>query len=415
MDRLPPIAKDHVINLLRLADRGFRNGRVEATSKTRKAYWEKWRRHCQLIRLDNHLQGVSFEEKCNAALSFAAAIRHGWYTRGGRVRAGTVSQALSAVNTTIALDINEQPFKVQGSKDFLPVISQTLAGWAREDPPTEKKMPVEADIPEFLAELGLEKDATELIKAVGDLSLVAFYFLLRVGEYTIKGKRNESKQTVQFRIKDVTFFRKDKRGILRMLPRNASDEDILSADAVTLKLENQKNGWKGVCVSHHSNGEEYNNPTKAVGRRYIHIRSHTSDPNTFLSAYFEEDGVRRDVKDSDMRTGLKVAAEALDYMGTRGIPVDKIDTHSLRIGGANALSLNGYSKEQIQKMGRWRGDTFLEYIRESLADFSDGMSKSMKKSFGFVSLEAGVYTDITAATVDSDYEVNVSTASASAA
>eukprot|EP00956_Cyclotella_meneghiniana_P036899 scaffold132055_cov20-Cyclotella_meneghiniana.AAC.1 len=147
VDRLPPVAKNHVTNLLRLADRGFRHGRVEATSKTRKAYWDKWRRHCQLIRLDNRLQGVSFEEKCNAALSFAAAIRYGWYTRGGTVRAGTVSQALSAVNTTIALDINEQPFKVQGSKDFLPLISQTLAGWAREDPPTEKKMPVEADIP----------------------------------------------------------------------------------------------------------------------------------------------------------------------------------------------------------------------------------------------------------------------------
>eukprot|EP00956_Cyclotella_meneghiniana_P043080 scaffold252139_cov142-Cyclotella_meneghiniana.AAC.1 len=90
--------------------------------------------------------------------------------------AGTQEEALSAVNTTIALDINEQPFKVQGSKDFLPLISQTLAGWAREDPPTEKKMPVEADIPEFLAELGLEKEATELTKAVGDLSLMAFFF-----------------------------------------------------------------------------------------------------------------------------------------------------------------------------------------------------------------------------------------------
>ena len=55
----------------------------------------------------------------------------------------------------------------------------------------------------------------------------------------------------------------------------------------------------------------------------------------------------------------------------------------------------------------------MEYICESLADFSDGMSKSMKKSFGFVSLEAGVYTDITAATVQIYYEVNVTTPAAS--
>ena len=273
-------------------------------------------------------------------------------------------------------------------------------------------MPVEVDVPEFLVEAGREKEATELMRAVGDLSMIAFYFLLRVGEYTIKGSRNESKQTVQFRMKDITFFKKNSRGILSQLPRNASSKDILEADAVTLKLENQKNGWKGVCVSHHSNGEEHNCPVKAVGRRYLHIRGHTNSDKTFLSAYFEKDGKRRDVKDADIRTGLKLAAGALDYQGTRGIPVEKIDTHSLRIGGANALSLNGYSSEQIKKMGRWRGDTFLEYIRESLADFSDGMSKSMSKSFGFVSLEAGVYTDVTEATMDSEYNLNVSASAA---
>ena len=412
MDRLPTVSKDYASDLLRIADRGFRNGRVEATSKARQAYWNKWQRHCQFIRVDCRLQGVSFDEKCNAALSFAAAIRTGRFTSGGQVRAGTVSQALSAVNTTIALDRDEQPFKVKGSKDFLPLISQTLAGWAKEDPGTSKKMPVEVDVPEFLAELGRKEEADEMTKAVGDLSLMAFYFLLRVGEYTVKSTRNEGKQTVQFRMQDVTFFKRDKRGILSQLPRNAKDEDILAADAVTLKLDNQKNGWKGVCVSHHSNGEEYHNPTKAVGRRYIHIRQHSSSGDTFLSAYFEKDGKRRDVKDSNIRTGLKLAAGALDYMGTRGIPIEKVDTHSLRIGGANALSLNGYSAEQIKKMGRWRGDTFLEYIRESLADFSDGMSKSMSKLFGFVSLEAGVYTDVTDSTFSRDYDVNVSASAA---
>jgi hypothetical protein len=29
----------------------------------------------------------------------------------------------------------------------------------------------------------------------------------------------------------------------------------LSADSATLKLDNQKNGWKGVCVHQEKNGE----------------------------------------------------------------------------------------------------------------------------------------------------------------
>ena len=94
---------------------------------------------------------------------------------------------------------------------------------------------------------------------------------------------------MQFHYRDVTFFKKDSGGVLRQLPWNARGELLLSADAVTLKLEYQKNGWKGVCISHHhSNGEEFLDPVKAVARRYINIRRHTCDGDTFLSAYFEK-------------------------------------------------------------------------------------------------------------------------------
>ena len=246
---------------------------------------------------------------------------------------------------------------------------------------------------------------------MGDWCLIAFYYLLRVGEYTAKSDRNESKQTVQFRVKDVTFFKKDKLGRLQQLPRNAEAALVLAADAATLKLDNQKNGWKGVCVSHHSNGLEAFDPVRALGRRYIHIREWSSEgENTLLSAYFDSNGVRGDLRDRDVRAALKLAAGVLDYPVARGIPIERIDTHSLRIGGANALSLAGYKKHEIQKMGRWRGETFLEYISDSLAEFSKGMSEKMAKCFGYVCLEGGVFTDVTDTVVGEEYNVNVSTA-----
>lgn len=284
-----------------------------------------------------------------------------------------------------------------------------LDGWERHDGPVKKMMRVEVDVPEYLIKCGLQLGAPPMVQAVGDWSLIAFYFLLRIGEYAVKGSRNESKRTVQFRLCDLAFFKKDSQGRLRQMPRSASDSEVAEADAATLKLENQKNGWKGVCISHHSNGLECFDPIRALGRRFTHIWNHTTDTNTFLSAVFV-DGARHDVQDKDIRAALKVAAAALDYPGARGIPIDRVDTHSLRIGGANALSLNGYSKKEIQKMGRWRGETFLEYIRESLALFSEGMSSSMKKNFGFISLEAGVYNDVTAAVVATDYNSNMSAA-----
>ena len=58
----------------------------------------------------------------------------------------------------------------------------------KEDPPTKKKLPVGIDVPEFLAELGMKKYASEMVKAVGDCAVITFYSLLQVGEYTVYKK-----------------------------------------------------------------------------------------------------------------------------------------------------------------------------------------------------------------------------------
>ena len=256
-----------------------------------------------------------------------------------------------------------------------------------------KKLPVEADVPELLALASLMKGATELQMAIGDCALIAFYYLCRVGEYTVKKTRNHTKQTKQFELKDCTFFKRNAMGQLRQLSRSASDEDIMAADSATLKLDNSKNGWKGVCVNQEANGEAHCCAVRAIGRRYCYIRQHASSKKAFLSAYWVK-GKRKDVNDEDMRENIKWAATELDYPGRKGIPIERVDTHSLRIGGANALSLSGYSDREIQKMGRWRGETFKEYIREQLDVFSRGMSTKMKQKFNFVNVEGGVNTDV---------------------
>ena len=265
------------------------------------------------------------------------------------------------------------PTKVFGSDKLAPRIQQQLDGYSKQDPPTKKKLPVEVDVPEciaagktqgFSAKSNKKYRSDSLMAAIGDLCLIAFYFLLQVGEYTVKGSRNQTKQTKQFCLEDATFFRKDEQGKLRQLPRNAPDDMILSADSATLRIQNQKNGWKNVCVNQEANGQSYFCPVKALGRRYVTIRGNSKTPEeaqkTFFSAYFLPGGVRKDVNDNDIRIHLKIAAELLEYLPTRGIPTSSVDTHSLRGGGANALSLAGYSDREIMKMGRWRSATFME-------------------------------------------------------
>jgi hypothetical protein len=93
-----------------------------------------------------------------------------------------------------------------------------LDGYTEADPPTQKKLPVEADVPKLLVEMGYGKSGSVQNQAIGDLSLIAFYYLLCIGEYTVKCQRDHTKQakkqTVQFKLEDVTFFKTDKTGIL---------------------------------------------------------------------------------------------------------------------------------------------------------------------------------------------------------
>ncbi len=66
-------------------------------------------------------------------------------------------------------------------------------------------------------------------------------------------------------------------------------------------------------------------------------------------------------------------ATELKYPTNKGIPISRINTHSLRSSGANALALVGYLDKQIRKMGQWCGATSKECIREELACYARGM------------------------------------------
>ncbi len=138
------------------------------------------------------------------------------------------------------------------------------------------------------------------------------------------------------------------------------------ADSATLKLDKQKNGWKGTCVHQEANGEPFNCPVQALARQVFHLREHQADGKTLLSSFFHQ-GACYNVCGNDMSKGLKLSATIIQYPATQGIPIECIDTHSLQSGGANALALLSNSDTQIQKLGHWKGATYREYICEELA------------------------------------------------
>lgn len=397
MDRLPSWLKNLYTRAFSAADAAYNAGRVVSTAKARKTHWRRWVAFVTPLGLDPYLQDTTYRHRIRALTGFAAIIREGLFNKGDQVRAPTVSSALTAVGKACALANGIDPTKCPATGKFHTRIQEMLDGWRKQDPATTKELPVEADVPEYLVALSMVTTADEKDKAVADLVTVAYYYLLRVGEYTAKGKgtpESGATQTRPFKMKDVAFFAMhSKTKQLYRLPPTASDWDIMNAASATLKLDNQKNGWKDVCINHEHNLDDINCGVRALGRRYCHIRKHTNDPTTPIFTYFV-DGNGVHVINKDIREAVKLAATALDYEGTRGTPIKLINTHSLRIGGACALALGGFTDTQIMKMGRWRSGAFREYVRENLSNYAEGMSKAMKKCHYFVNIDSGTYTDV---------------------
>ena len=249
---------------------------------------------------------------------FARRVQKG--EQGRPVGAGTVQAALGGINMTISLETGKQTLHQIDGKNYIKPIQHMLVGFKNFEPLVEKNLAVHLDLPKFAAAYGNKPGAGEYRKAMGDLVLIVFYYLLRICEYTTKTRRKKKTRTCQFRENNVTLFKLNTEGELRALPHNTSLEEVMTADAATPQISNQKNGHKGACVHHMENMRHPKEcPVRALGRRIVHIRKYLKSGKAFLYSYWDKVG-RGSVTDSDIRLAVKYAVGCLDYPG-RGIPL----------------------------------------------------------------------------------------------
>ena len=188
MDLLQPLQRSEYEGHFSSMDAEFRNGRMASAQKGRKICWKNWCFFVIPLGVEPWLQDAKYQQQVRCLTGFAACILLGRYGRGKKVEIGRVSEAFLAVGVTVALAYEGNPTKAQGKKTLVTQLAQIMEGRRKEYPPSKEKLPVGIDGPEFLAELRMEKDATEMVKVVGDCAVIAFYYLLRVGEYTLKNK-----------------------------------------------------------------------------------------------------------------------------------------------------------------------------------------------------------------------------------
>ena len=191
-------------------------------------------------------------------------------------------------------------------------------------------------------------------QAEGCLSLIAFYYLLRVGEYTkpktvrCNGVLTRATRTQSFTINNIGFFKKGKT-----VSRRSPLKLLLTCDAATLKLDNQKNGRMGGTI-HQEAINKACCPVKALAYRVNHILTHGGKDDSLLCTYYvtrKKKSSCKHITSTDIIKTVRTATKVLK-LAKHAIDPDLVGAHSLRAGGAMALKLHGYDDTTIMKVGR---------------------------------------------------------------
>jgi hypothetical protein len=203
-----------------------------------------------------------------------------------------------------------------------------------------------------------------------DLIVIAFFYLLRSGEYTARYSGSHP-----FTIADVDLW----SGTRKLDIDTASDLELLSATRSYLTFTTQKNGVRNEKIGHATTRHPIINPTAALARRIIHLRRHHAPRHTPIAHFFEQ-GRESSVSADRITSHLKLIA---DIFGTPfGYTSLDISSHSLRAGGATALFCAGVSLEQIRLMGRWQSDTVFRYIHVQALPTLDAVAQRMLTNGG---------------------------------
>jgi hypothetical protein len=268
--------------------------------------------------------------KCIELLtSFAEQVQDGHCINGNQVQAATVQVALCAIGKTYKMDGRPNPTYRSKGKYWLPIERLVEA---------QHKLAVPVSLVEYLMDLW-KASTSKKVKAVCNMSTIAFYYLLRVSKYT--GHRcKDQRRTKQFQACDITFYNCNHTIIQNTAPL----AQLYMATKAAMRITNQKNGTRGSIISHNISLTKAC-PVRALEPRVHHIMSTAQCSATdIISTYYSPTTKHPcPLQSSDIKSMIKSVVRALN-LDKRGFPPEAMSSHSLCTGGAMAMHLNNMTE-----------------------------------------------------------------------
>jgi hypothetical protein len=315
--------------------------------------WDRWCAFCATVNLDPYLRLI--QDPVPALLLFAHRYRHGSIAPSGAPVGGrTVAEAVRAVGQTMALLGEADPrLTPSGQLDFR--LQRLLACYTKDDPPPWRVQPVS---PQLLAAAVTlcRRQHTPALDAAADMLILAFFFLLRPGEYSFTRNTTTPSphaRSTPFRLCDTHFAHDATR-----LPWDTSTEaQLRSSTYAALEFTMQKNGVRGERIGLSRSGDPSICPVATLATRVLSLRRAHAPPTTPLYTYYDR-GQPRHITSTLLTRSLRAAVIHLQLP----IAPTDISARSLRAGGATALFCANVDTIHIQLHGRWRSDEHLRYL-----------------------------------------------------
>jgi len=252
---------------------------MASTLNTRKHYWAHW---ISFIPpgVDPHLQNVDAPTGLLFIQIFAQCVQQGLYGCGKQIKMSGVQAAIGAITKTIELAGFTNPLHWPRTTNCHASLTLQTESYQCADPTVVRQDAVPVNVPNKIFESS-RNCHDHRTKAVGELAVIAFYFLLHVGEYTF---HNQQKcRTQQFRLQDIKFLARGKEVLANHL--KCMEHEV---DTVSLVIDNQKNGVRGDILSHHAIMRSNPCcPVRAVASRVIDMVDDGADPQTLICSFQE--------------------------------------------------------------------------------------------------------------------------------
>ena len=371
--RLPPKLRN-VLQTHQLAVQAdIVNGVTPKTAKSKDTHWAIWNSFCSDTGIDPFLR--EYDDPVPFLTLFGHEYHEGILSASGNpVTANTVSNVLCSIGQVLLRMGAKDPriSHFNGKIDYR--IAQQLRCWTKAEAPPSRVRPVPITLVTFLLNLAYAPSPdlrSPAECAFADMVCIAFFFLLRPGEYT--GTTNDD---AAFRLDDVSLFLGSRKLDLVTSP----DRELEAATSTSLYFTTQKNQRKGDSIAHGKSLHPLCCPVRSITRFVLRHRDwfrrsgHPLDLTAKLATYYTNHNIIS-IRATDITKQLRFAATALEP--STGIPPSRISARSLRAGGAMALLCAHTDTDTIKLLGRWHSDAMMQYLHQDCLPVMNRLARKM--------------------------------------